>query len=437
MFNTFADANHADDTLRRTTEAADQMRILIIHADGAPDSLPVGLTALGDSVELLLGTSATPTLAQLAPYDGVIAYSNSTFQNPVALGDTLAAYVDLGHAVVIGTFALTSGWAVQGAIMSGNYVTMIPGSNTQSAGSLGWYNSAHPIMNGVTTVTDIYRSQTTFAPGADSVAKWDDGKPYVATSPNMHVVAINNYPGYVNPGRLTGRDWILVYHKALLWAAGGGSGLEEKQSFSISPDFTLCQSKPNPFRDRTVVSYSVPRALDVNITVYDLSGRLGCDPGQRPSACGPAHRDLESDRRNGQPRCLGRLLLQTQQRQLPHHAQTRRRITLTDLFSRRRSPDRRLDFPGLTRHVEGIDDSTPRLLSSGLSPKNTRRSNDDKTSAGSHASRADSRVRHAACRTHPAGTDLNPGECRGGPEVSGGVLHEASGQCLDPGCFNP
>jgi hypothetical protein len=274
MFNTFADPNRGDDTLRRTTEAADQMRILIIHADGTPDSLPIGLTALGDSVDLYPGTGATPTLAQLAPYDGVIAYSNSTFQNPVALGDTLAAFVDLGRAVVIGTFAVTSGWAVQGAVMSGNYVTMIPGSNTHAAGSLGWYNSAHPIMNGVTTVTDVYRSQTSFAPGADSVAKWDDGKPYVATSPNMHVVAINNYPGYVNPSRLTGRDWVLVYHNALLWASGGGSGLEEKQPFSISPDFTLCQSKPNPFRDRTVISYSVPRALDVNIGVYDLGGRL-------------------------------------------------------------------------------------------------------------------------------------------------------------------
>jgi hypothetical protein len=90
----------------------------------------------------------------------------------------------------------------------------------------------------------------------------------------MRVVAINNYPGYVNPSRLTGSDWILAYHNALLWAAGGGSGLEEKQPFSISPDFTLCQSKPNPFRDRTIISYSVPRALEVSIGVYDLSGRL-------------------------------------------------------------------------------------------------------------------------------------------------------------------
>jgi hypothetical protein len=89
----------------------------------------------------------------------------------------------------------------------------------------------------------------------------------------MHAVAINNYPGYYNHSRLAGQ-WVLVYHNALLWAAGGGSGLEEKQPFSISPDFALCQSRPNPFSDHTAIRYSVPRPLDVNLAVYDLSGRL-------------------------------------------------------------------------------------------------------------------------------------------------------------------
>ena len=275
MFNTFADPDNADDTLHRSTEATDQMRVLIASADlgGPPDLLTAGLIALGDSVELYDASANTPTIDDLTPYDGVIIFSNNTFQNAAGFGDVLADYVDLGHAVAISTFALTTGWNIAGRILTDEYLAMNPGDNTQGTGALGWNNAAHPIMAGVDTATDIYRSNTTFGPGADSVAKWDDGKPYVATSPNMHVVAINSYPGYVSPERHTGSDWILAYHNALLWAAGGSSGLEEKQPFSISPDFTLCQSKPNPFRDRTVISYSVPRALDVSITVFDLSGR--------------------------------------------------------------------------------------------------------------------------------------------------------------------
>jgi len=275
MFNTFADPNHADDTLHRATEATDQMRVLIAHADlgGMPDSLTRGLTVLGDSVELFDAANGTPTLTQLQEYDGVITFSNNTYANAAGLGDVLADYIDVGHPVVLATFAVTNGWELAGRLMSGDYATMVPGFNTLGQDTLGWYNAAHPIMSGVTMTTDYYRSATGFAAGADSVAKWRDSKPYVATSANMRVVAINNYPGYYSPERLAG-EWVLVYHNALLWASGGGSGLEEKQPFSISPDFTLCQSKPNPFRDRTVISYSVPRALDVSIGVYDLSGRL-------------------------------------------------------------------------------------------------------------------------------------------------------------------
>jgi subtilisin family serine protease len=275
MFNTFADQDPSDDTLRRTTEAIGQFRILIAYADvyGTPDSLTKGLTALGDSVELYDAASSTPTLALLSPYDGVISFSDNPYHDPVALGDTLAAYVDLGKPVVLGAFAVTTGFAMQGGIMTGDYATMVPGDMFYGEDTLGWYDAAHPIMEGITTTADYYRTSTGWAAGADSVATWRDGRPYVATSANMHVVAINNYPGYVNPLRLAGQ-WVLVYHNALFWAAGGSSGLEAKQPFSVNPDFALCQSRPNPFSDRTAIRYSVSHPLDVNLAVYDRSGRL-------------------------------------------------------------------------------------------------------------------------------------------------------------------
>jgi hypothetical protein len=275
MFNMFPDPNPADDTLHRTTQATDQMRVLVAYADlgGTPDLLTTGLTALGDSVELFDAANRTPTLSELQPYDGIITFSNNTFASATAFGDVLADFVDLERPVVISTFALTSGWDVQGRIITGDYHAMTAGTNTQAAGTLGWNISGHPIMVGVDTVTDIYRSQTLFAPGADSIAKWSDDKPYIATSANMRVIAINMYPGYYSPSRLTGNDWVLAYHQALLWGAGSGSGLEGKQPLAAGADFVLCQSQPNPFAERTVIRYNLPHAADVRIAVYDVSGR--------------------------------------------------------------------------------------------------------------------------------------------------------------------
>jgi hypothetical protein len=275
MFNTFNDPNHADDTLYRSTEATDQMRVLIAYADigGTPDTLIQGLTLLGDSIELFDAYSGTPTLTQLQDYDGVITFTDNVYSNPTGMGDVLADYVDLGRPVVEGEFALATGWGLAGRIMTGDYVALNQGALNFVQHNMGWYNASHPIMNGVTASSEYYRVSNTWAAGSDSVAKWEDGLPYVATSANQRVVGINSYPGYVSPERLTGQ-WVLVYHNALLWAAGGGAGLQENPPFSVSPDFVLSQSRPNPFSNHTAIRYSVPHPLDVNIAVYDLAGRL-------------------------------------------------------------------------------------------------------------------------------------------------------------------
>jgi hypothetical protein len=272
MFNTFPDASHADDTLYRTTEAVDQIQVLIAYADGQPDSLIVGLRDLGDSVATLYASSATPTLDELRPYDGVVTFSNSTYQNPVAMGDVLADFADLGRAVVIGTFAFTSGWHIQGRIITGDYATLVNASNSHNTTDLGWFDPAHPIMSGVTTVHNVYVIPNTWAAGSDSVAKWQNEMPLVATSTNQRVVGINCYPGPSSPDR-GGRDWVKMYHQALLWASGGGTGIADKAPFSINPNYVLSLAKPNPMSKQVTISYNLPNPVPVEITVYDLGGK--------------------------------------------------------------------------------------------------------------------------------------------------------------------
>jgi hypothetical protein len=36
---------------------------------------------------------------------------------------------------------------------------------------------------------------------------------------------------------------------------------------------SLCQNQPNPFRGTTVIEYALPRAGDIRLTVFDVSGR--------------------------------------------------------------------------------------------------------------------------------------------------------------------
>ncbi|MDI6841093.1 MAG: FlgD immunoglobulin-like domain containing protein [bacterium] len=48
----------------------------------------------------------------------------------------------------------------------------------------------------------------------------------------------------------------------------------ELASRTISVNYTLDQNLPNPFRDKTIISYLVTKLCEVVIEVYDLSGRL-------------------------------------------------------------------------------------------------------------------------------------------------------------------
>src|SRR5688500_12809100 len=53
--------------------------------------------------------NGTPTLDYLENFHAAYVWSEVPFADPVALGDVLADYVELGHGVVVGSGALQNG----------------------------------------------------------------------------------------------------------------------------------------------------------------------------------------------------------------------------------------------------------------------------------------------------------------------------------------
>jgi hypothetical protein len=46
-------------------------------------------------------------------------------------------------------------------------------------------------------------------------------------------------------------------------------------------------NQPNPFHSRSLIRFSLPRATDVTLSVYDVSGRGGATGGPRLPGAGP------------------------------------------------------------------------------------------------------------------------------------------------------
>lgn len=190
------------------------------------------------AVDYIDATSATPTLAQIARYDAVIAYPNVPFFDPVAMGDRLADYVDIGGKVIVAPF---SWWYVshqiQGRFAADGYNPLLAtlNENHYTVANLGAFDGSHPIMQNVTTASTEYRDYTALAPGAASVALWDDGEYCVATRGD--VVAINGYLG--EGGTSFTGDLALMARNAVKYLVLVSASLDSISSSSGSAPFTF------------------------------------------------------------------------------------------------------------------------------------------------------------------------------------------------------
>ncbi len=205
--------------------------MLIAYSDieGPPATLQSQILAEPGvtGVDLFDASSATPTLAQLQPYNIVVAFSNNPYSDAVAMGNVLADYADTGGVVV----GLNFDWfgppfGLDGRWITGGYTPFNTGPTNFSTSCLGTYDTTHPLMQGISagSLCAFFRHTLTLSPGAVSVAMYQDSQQLCAYKTNNgHTgVGINAYLGE-NPMDFSGPFGTVVVN-AGRWLISGPCG---------------------------------------------------------------------------------------------------------------------------------------------------------------------------------------------------------------------
>jgi hypothetical protein len=165
------------------TAAPGAYRIIIVQANCEPPTeFQAQLKAFPDvaAVDIFDACEGTPTLAELTPYDMAVTMDNNGYKDEVGIGNVLADYVDSGGLLFEYAYDTEEGLSPKGRLASGGYMPLIPGTNPNDDVTLGEFNAASPLMQGVTALATADNTEAELAPGATLVAKWSDGRNLVA-----------------------------------------------------------------------------------------------------------------------------------------------------------------------------------------------------------------------------------------------------------------
>jgi hypothetical protein len=200
--------------------------VLLLASGFGVTRLQTGLEAFADinRVDSFDCSLAVPTAGLLAGYDVVVVMSNTGFLDALQTGNVLADYVDGDGKVVqaVATFATGGGWQLAGRFAVEQYGPFVHGPAEFLTHTLGSYDAGHPIMAGVTALSDGLPVGVSLQPGVEWVADWNNGTPLVAVA-ESGVVGVNIFA--FDSGDYTG-DVVLLFHNAVVYSSASGFELQ-------------------------------------------------------------------------------------------------------------------------------------------------------------------------------------------------------------------
>ena len=184
------------------TANAEPVSVLVMDVGGLGDLVAPRLEdpARFSTVERLNINGILPTWDAISSYDSLLVYSQSVPADPVALGNLLADYVDAGGHLVLAASDFTTGWQLQGRIMTAGYSPLTAGAGIALAGPLTAVVPTDPIFDGIGIAAVMPSS-----PLNGGTAGLDATATLLATDANSvnivarnsagNVIGVNIYPG--------------------------------------------------------------------------------------------------------------------------------------------------------------------------------------------------------------------------------------------------
>jgi hypothetical protein len=306
----------------KAKRAEDSLNVLFAIADGDQDWMRNALMVRNSSIVNIDYKDSRNNLSRVEDfmsYDVVLTYPSYEYYDEIAMGDTLAAYVDSGGRVITCGFCwFSDGNDLQGAVMNSTYNPFYnpSGDNHYKDTSLGLYDADHPMMEGVTTFSETYRDSLQVNPGAYTVALYADEEyllGYKIHPSGGIVVGFNAVPGDTNSYGWDGQmvkllsniiNWSGTYTGIEVTEGGSGLGIVEISNPILTGNEWLTLSVDSP----TTVDFRIINLTGMVVSSkslnYTTSGikRVDFDVSKLPS--GLYFLSLKSPKENATKKAL-------------------------------------------------------------------------------------------------------------------------------------
>ena len=175
------------DPTRRETPTVDDLHVMIVDSGVGTATIVPPLLAFPEITEVTVfdGGTGTPTIDDLLGYDVVLLMNTEAFHDRDALGDVVADFADLGGGVIVAMGSFWQSISLGGRFLEEGYGPFEGAAGLSSASSLGPYQAAHPVFDGVASVSASSIANAPLSAGASLVASWSNGQPFVATRGNV------------------------------------------------------------------------------------------------------------------------------------------------------------------------------------------------------------------------------------------------------------